>query len=165
VTGLPAPQGSKTARSICHQDALPCAHCHHRHIVNINQQEASKRVKPWRKLVRAAAVEAAGYDWMTITRPVVLWVVFSMPRPKSHYRSGKFAHLLRDDAPAYPAGGGNDTDKLERAVMDAITDAKVWADDALVVSLLGEKVYAGDGHPRALAEPGAWVTITVRDGE
>jgi Holliday junction resolvase RusA-like endonuclease len=152
VIGLPAPQGSKTMLK-------------HNKSGKMVMLESSKAVKPWRAQVKEAAELALPLDWMMITRAVVLWVVFSLPRPKNHYRSGKFAHLLRDDAPPYPVTGGNDTDKLERAVMDAITDAKVWADDSLVVSLLGEKVYAGDDRPHALSAPGAWITIKVRDGE
>lgn len=57
-------------------------------------------------------------------------LIFTFERPKKHYRTGKFSHLLRDDAPErhtqYP-----DIDKLERAVLDALTGV-AYADDAQV---------------------------------
>ncbi|MGH9251885.1 MAG: RusA family crossover junction endodeoxyribonuclease [Acidimicrobiales bacterium] len=132
VYGLPAPQGSK------------------RHVGNGIMVESSKRVKPWREDVRQAALDALREPF---TGPVEMHVTFTLPRPKGHYRTGRNADLLRDAAPKFPAGKP-DLDKLLRAVMDALTSAGVWKDDAQVVHALVTKCYDGDGF-----RPGADVSI------
>ena len=83
VLGLPAPQGSK------------------RHVGDGIMVESSKRVRPWRSDVKAAAERAIGTDWTPIKGPVSLTATFFFLRPRSHYRTGRFADVLRDDAPAH----------------------------------------------------------------
>lgn len=73
-------------------------------------------------------------------------MLFLMPRPRSHYRSGRNARMLAKDAPAFPAGKP-DLDNVVKAVLDALTKFQglpslLWADDAQVVSLTARKVYA-----------------------
>lgn len=125
VHGVPAPQGSK----------------------NVNRYgatyEVSKRVKPWREAVKFAALEVTGRTagWEPMDGPLSLAAVFYFDRPKSHYRTGRNAHLLRDAAPAYPQGAP-DLSKLIRSTEDALTDAGVWKDDARVVVVHAEKQYA-----------------------
>ena len=54
-------------------------------------------------------------------RPVGVAVHFLFPRPKSHYRTGKNAHLLRAGAPDRPTTRSvGDTDKLCRAILDSL---------------------------------------------
>lgn len=65
--------------------------------------------------------------------------VFYFPRPKSHYRTGKNAHLLRDDAPSYKAGHP-DLDKLQRAIGDSLTGIVV-RDDKQIVAWTTVKLY------------------------
>jgi crossover junction endodeoxyribonuclease RusA len=67
--------------------------------------------------------------------------IFKFPRPKSHYRTGRNAHLLRDDAPEFKMSRP-DGEKLERSTYDALTDAGVWRDDAQVVDAHWTKVYS-----------------------
>jgi Holliday junction resolvase RusA-like endonuclease len=64
---------------------------------------------------------------------------FHFLRPRSHYRTGRNAALLRGDAPAYPAGRP-DLTKLVRAAEDALKGV-VWADDGQVVGQGNRKVY------------------------
>ncbi len=89
-------------------------------------------------------------------------MVFTFARPKSHYRSGKNAHLLRDDAPSAPANhSGPDLSKLARSTEDALTDAGVWVDDGLVTEYARlAKVYVGSGDPEATHIPGARIVVT-----
>ena len=130
VFGHPAPQGSK------------------RHVGNGVLIESSARVKPWRQDVRAAALEAdAHFDG-----PVSLTVGFLLRRPASHFRTGRNAHLLRDSAPAYP-GKKPDIDKLLRSTLDGLGESGIWRDDAQVVRVWAEKLYA-DHEP-----VGAHITI------
>ena len=64
-------------------------------------------------------------------------------RPRAHYRTGRNAHLLRDDAPEYPIGrNSGDVDKFARLCLDACTDAGVWADDCQAVVVTVAKRYA-----------------------
>lgn len=145
VHGTPAPQGSK------------------RHVGRGIMVESSKAVKPWREAVKWAALEAlrtgpedeqgmaerVGYPFDDA--PVVVDVLFYLPRPRSHYRTGKNGHLLRDAAPRYPHGKP-DIDKLLRSTLDALGEAMVWRDDSRVVAITAHKHY---GRPGARIEVAA----------
>jgi len=160
VYGKPAPQGSKSGRSICGQTARRCRNCGKAHLVKINLVEKSTGVKPWRNAVvaacRAAMLEAG---WETVLRPVIFSAVFTYVRPPSHFYTGRNSMKLRPDAPARPVDA--DLSKLVRSTEDAITTAGGWKDDMLAADYAGTcKVYAGDGHRRALLVPGAHIIIT-----
>ena len=68
----------------------------------------------------------------TITGPVKLQVSLFLPRPKALKGDQNIPH---DKKP--------DTDNLLKAVMDAMTNAKVWNDDAQVFETHVGKYYAG----------------------
>ncbi len=97
VYGIPAPQGSKAPYG----------------------GESNPRTKPWRAAVAAEAATVMDGQEM-LSGPLFVTVSFYFPRPKSHYRTGKHASVLRDDAPEYHAVKP-DTDKLQRAIGDALT--------------------------------------------
>jgi Holliday junction resolvase RusA-like endonuclease len=131
VRGLPAPQGSK------------------RHVGRGIMVESSKAVGPWREAVRAetqrtmkalAVPGTPGGVPGPLAGPLVVLAEFHLPRPKSHYRTGRNADRLRDSAPAFPFGQP-DVDKLARAVLDGLTAGGAWIDDAQVVSLGARKTY------------------------
>lgn len=110
----------------------------------------------WRRLVTAAVIEQCPGD--PFVGPVRLVMTFDLPRPKAHYRTGKRAGELKVSAPVHPSTSP-DTDKLARAIGDAITDAGcVWLDDAQVVELLARKRYADGGHV-----PGVEVKVVELD--
>lgn len=117
VLAHPAPQGSK------------------KHVGHGVMVEVSKYLQPWRKSVDAAAREAIEKakdpTIFPLQGPCVLTATFFIDRPLSHYRSGPYKHMLRDNAPPYPARRP-DLDKLLRSTMDAMTTAGVWRDDGLV---------------------------------
>ena len=104
--------------------------------------------------MKAVLTQAAGVP--TFTGPVALWRCrILLPRPKKHYRTGRFADVLRDDAPEFPTAHNlGDLDKHVRSVLDGLTEAGLLADDALVVRF-GDvaKVWA-DG-----VEPGAYLEV------
>ncbi len=88
-----------------------------------------KRLKPWRAAVAAeASAEALSRGVETLEGPVAVVIEFRFERPKT----------VRREWPAVQP----DVDKLERAILDALTDARVFRDDAQVVVLKGTKVYA-----------------------
>lgn len=147
VYGTPGAQGSK------------------RYVGHGIMVESSKRVKPWRQDVKAAAeaaIEAweqrqplAAGTWHPIDGAVDVSVTFCWPRPKSHYRTGRNADLLRDNAPTHPTSRNlGDIDKLLRSTFDALTSAGVWVDDALVVTVMASKAWCDPGQ-----RPGATVSV------
>lgn len=132
VVGLPAPQGSK--RAILHKSSG-------RPIV----VESSKRVGPWREAVKFAALEARERRGQprhqTFTEPLAVDLVFRLVRPKGHYGTGRNAAVVKPKAPRWP-WTKPDLDKLIRSTLDALKDAGVYRDDALIVQVVAQKVYA-----------------------
>jgi len=145
VRGRPAPQGSKSFKGRAGGKGV--------------MVESSKHVKPWRTDVKHAALAAVGDAWTLLDGPLVVSMVFTFPRPKGHWRTGRNAHLLRDSAPTRPATIP-DLSKLVRSTEDALTQV-VWTDDARVVGYvrLG-KWYAGSTAPDVLGE-GSGAVIRV----
>lgn len=144
VYGTPAPQGSKRAFVGRSGKAFVIESSH-------------DRVKSWRQAVVdevRARDRAFRFDGLALE----VSMTFYLPRPKSHFRTGRNAHLLRDDAPVYPSGKP-DLSKLARATEDALTDAGLWADDAQVVRYALLAKYWCSALDAVL--PGA--VITVRD--
>jgi Holliday junction resolvase RusA-like endonuclease len=136
VRGLPAPQGSK------------------RHVGRGIMVESSRAVGPWREAVRAETQRAlesllfAGRDLPPTGGPMALTAVFMLPRPKSHYRTGRNSHLLKPSAPNFPSGRP-DLDKLLRALLDGLTAGGIWQDDSQVAQLAATKEW---GQPGCLIE-------------
>jgi len=160
VFGQPAPQGSKHGRPIYRGRGAE-----REFTGKVAQQESSPNLKPWREAVKHAALDvmkarhATSNPFWILNGPVFIYTVFTFVRPKTHYRTGRNAHLLRDNAPAYPIRfGRNDIEKLDRGTRDALTDAGVWVDDAQVAHHDSWKVWARE-HPDALPVAGAVIRI------
>jgi Holliday junction resolvase RusA-like endonuclease len=100
----------------------------------------NKKAAAWQGVVSCAARDAGV---RLLEGPVAVEAVFLLPRPQGHYRSGKNAHLLREDAPERPAKKP-DVDKLARVVLDALTGL-AYVDDAQVVSVSASKRWAQRG--------------------
>jgi crossover junction endodeoxyribonuclease RusA len=121
VPGIPIPQGSKTRWG----------------------SEDNPHTKPWRQAVAEHARRLA-LDG-PILGSVAVSVDFVFPRPKAHYRTGRYADWLRDDAPHWHTNTP-DLDKLARAIGDALRGV-VLRDDSQIAAWHIEKRY---GHePRA----------------
>lgn len=114
VHGTPAPQGSKTR-------------------TRYGMFESSKRVKPWREAVTAAASELE-----PIAPPYDVKVFFFIPTPK------------KTDAvfPVAPTVG--DLDKLLRATFDGLTASGIITDDRQIVTTEAAKNWAGTDGPGAV---------------
>ena len=122
VPGVPVPKGSAKAFVV-----------KGRAIVTQTNRE---KQRPWASLISYTAQEvgiepAAG--------AIILGLIFTMPRPKSHYRTGKFAGELRLNQPIYHTAKP-DLDKLIRCVLDALTGIAYW-DDSQVVEIRAVKMY------------------------
>lgn len=134
VEGTPVPQGSKAAR-VVFVAGKPRA---------VLYNDNDKVLKPWRKKVtEVAKLAAAAITEPLVDMPIVVVIEFRFVRPKS---------VKREFPTVKP-----DTDKLERSILDALTDAHVWDDDSRVVVLKGSKVYAESA--------GAFVQVGVIEGE
>lgn len=72
-------------------------------------------------------------------------LTFRMPRPKSHFGTGKNEGKLKDSAP-FKHLGTPDIDNLEKAVLDELTMLGFWRDDSQITDLAGRKRYT-KGRP------------------
>ena len=135
VHGVPAPQGSKRGGFSAKTGKT------------FVYEQNSKTQKSWRQDVIAAAVkfrEETG--WATLEGPVKMFIRFRLPRPAS-------VSITRRPYPAVKP----DVDKLIRNTLDGLTQAGVYRDDAQVVHLSVQKLYATD-------EPGGGPGAIVRVG-
>lgn len=105
---------------------------------------ANKHQKSWQDAVRIEAKRAFA-ETPPMECPVTLVTLWSIPRPKSHFRTGKNSKLLRTDAPIACAVEP-DEDKLQRALRDALTGV-AWKDDALVACCFSCKIYVTATSP------------------
>ena len=102
----------------------------------VTVQDNKDRQRPWASIISYAAQEKGV---QMIAGPVEIVLVFAMPRPKSHYGTGKNKDSLKENAPLWHTVTP-DLDKLIRCVLDALTGI-VWKDDKQVVSIRAGKLY------------------------
>jgi len=140
VPGIPATSGSKSAYPYKNKKTGR---------LGVAVAPASKRQKSWMGVVRLFAKE--NYCGDVLTGPVSLSLVFYLPRPKSHFGTGRNAGKLKPSAKRYPTTTP-DLTKLVRAVEDALKGV-TWKDDSQVVYQHNTKLYGG--------RPG--VEVTIRD--
>lgn len=152
VLGKPEPQGSATA-FVPLKNGQPIRRPGGSIVVNVTSDNPA--LKAWRKLIHEAAVKAWNGRPLIEDEALRVDCDFFLKRPEAHWRSGRFAHLLKDDAPAKPITIP-DVDKLLRAVLDGMTDA-VYRDDSLVTSAPPDKHYAVPNE----AHSGQGVRVTV----
>jgi len=132
--GIPVPQGSK------------------RHVGNGIMIEQSAGLPAWRnQLIYDIQKAANGFQF---EGGINVTLDFRFPRLKSHYRTGQYAHLLKDDAPTYKISRP-DIDKIIRAVMDAMTYSGVIKDDANCYLIMSSKMYCNDKE-----QPGVYGIIS-----
>jgi crossover junction endodeoxyribonuclease RusA len=134
VYGSPAPQGSKrfVGRAKSGRGIMV---------------ESSKRVKPWREDVKAAALVARN-GAAPLDGPLLARMVFTVTKPASAPKQRRI-HAMRKP----------DLSKLVRSTEDALTDAGVMVDDARIVEYTRvAKVFPGE-DPEALEAPGVRITI------
>jgi crossover junction endodeoxyribonuclease RusA len=135
VPGIPAPGGSKKAFVVAGRARIV---------------EDSKRNADWR-----ASVALTGSRAITepLAGPLSVDFEFVMPRPRSHFGSGKNAERLKPSAPHWHTVKPDRT-KLMRSTEDALT-AIAWRDDTQIVHGVTTKTY-GD-------RPGCYITIRRLD--
>ena len=80
-----------------------------------------------------------------MTKPIRCILNFYCKRPKTHYKTGKNAHMLKDTSPKYNINN-KDLDNMVKFVLDALND-KLYTDDSLIFEISCSKLYSeGDGY-------------------
>lgn len=115
-----------------------------RHVGGGRMIESSKKLPAWRKAVTDAARTVAPKQ--PLDCPVSVQATFWVPKPQKP----------RFNTPAVPP----DTDKLCRAVGDALEQAGVLKNDARITHWNAHKHYADQHNP-----PGAHITITTQENQ
>ena len=80
--------------------------------------------------------------------PLRVDITFYFARPKSHYRTGKYAGELKPGMPLWHTKRP-DRDNLDKFILDAL-DGIFWLDDSIVCDGRLRKLY--DGRPRTEIE-------------
>lgn len=133
VYGSPAPQGSKKFVGMRGGRGV--------------MVESSKRVKPWRDDVKAAAI-AVRNGSPPLDVPLVVRMVFTMPKPSSSPKRRKTYPMRKPDL-----------SKLARSTEDALVDSGLISDDSRIVEYERlAKVFPGE-DPEALEAPGVLIEI------
>lgn len=142
AAGTPRPQGSKRAIK-------------NKHTGETVLLDASPNTRKWRSSVVKQIKQQTGGRLLFDTA-VAVNITYAFPRPKKHYRTGRFSHLLRGDAPIHHTEKP-DKDKLDRAIYDALTESGIIVDDKMIVSGGSHKRWwEGDMEDQP---PGAQISI------
>jgi Holliday junction resolvase RusA-like endonuclease len=128
----PMPAGSKRAFAI-RKGGVPTG--------RIAVVDACKESRSWKDAVANESAIAMRKEsaHMLSDCPIFLTVKYYLPRPASHFGSGKNAAVVKASSPRFPISKP-DVLKLTRAVEDAMTGI-VWRDDSQVVCERIEKHY------------------------
>lgn len=132
VIGVPQAQGS----------AQPFLTWHGKH-PQARVRHDNPKLKGWRQVVAEQAQGVIGDE--LFTGPVVLTVVFRLPRPDGLPK--RTLHHVKQP----------DLDKLVRAIGDGLTNV-VFVDDKQIVDLHARKVYTSGAQP-----PSAWIVVEAAD--
>lgn len=125
IPGIPQQQGSKR-------------------VFNGHSTEANKNLAPWRAdAIHLLRSEMQRTEMPQLVGPVMVSAWFVYPRPKAHFRTGRHSGELKDSAPLWKPSAP-DLDKLMRAVGDALTQAGVVRDDALIANWSATKQWGPD---------------------
>lgn len=150
VPGTPAPGGSKKAFVPRRKDGSFVYRAGgNSPVVNITDA-GGKGNKEWRKVVALTARQKWTYP--PIAGPCIVEMQFFIRRPMCHYRTGKFAALLKDDAPKFHTIKP-DVLKLARSTEDALTGI-CYVDDCQSIRIVPEKKWCDLGEA-----PGCVITI------
>ena len=139
VPGVPQPGGSKKGFAVRTKTGG----------TRIAIVEDAKHNAPWRAVVALAARDL--FPAGPLTGPVEVSFYFLMPRPASHYGTGRKAGDIKRSAPRWHAVKP-DTTKLIRSTEDALKGI-AWVDDSQVGHQSASKMYTNDRRP------GCWITI------
>jgi Holliday junction resolvase RusA-like endonuclease len=107
-----------------------------KHVVTYNDQETAEGL--WILEAKKQIRELGG---KALHGPLELTVFFAMPRPKSHFGTGRNAGILKSSAPKAHTQTP-DLDNLLKFVMDCLNHCDVWLDDKQVVWIATKKMWS-----------------------
>jgi len=145
VPGIAQPGGSKTATVIRRKGGA---------IVMVNgrplvtTRDACKKNPEWKQTVAFFARKQYAGD--PLDCPLSVRFIFTMPRPKGHYGSGRNMGVLKASAPQYHTSKP-DALKLARSTEDACTGI-LWRDDCLTVDIRSRKIYGENPGVRIVVQ-------------
>lgn len=80
-----------------------------------------------------------------MTNPIKCGLNFYCKRPKSHYKTGKNSHILKETSPKYNTNN-KDLDNMVKFILDAL-NGKLYIDDCQIVEINCKKLYSeGNGY-------------------
>lgn len=141
VTGIPAPAGSKSAFAIKRGGVYTGK--------TVVTDSGGEKTADWKRTVKFFVREHFASQ-PPEDGPLGMLLVFMMPRPKGHFRSGKHAGKLKPTTPQYHCKKP-DTTKLVRGVEDAMSGV-VWRDDTQIVKQHAVKIWADES-------PGVFILV------
>lgn len=110
--------------------------------------------KPFRFPIQVDPSEGDKSDLLAVVRdnapdlpftcPLRVDITFYFARPKNHFRTGKFAGILKPNAPTWHISRP-DRDNLDKLILDALS-GKFWINDSIVCDGRLRKFY--DEKPR-----------------
>lgn len=154
IQGRPAPGGSKTAFALRGKGGKLILRPGGAPVINmVDAGGEANRI--WKK---SCALQARAFmrSSTPLLGPIKVELIFYLTRPQSHYRTGKFSHMLRDDAPEYHTQAP-DALKYARGTEDSLTGI-IYKDDSQTVRLCSEKRWRTHDQPEGCA-----VRIVVLD--
>ncbi len=85
---------------------------------------------------------------------IQIQMLFVMPHPKSHYRSGKFKHLLKNEYEGVVYHSFRpDLDNLVKMICDVIQGKdRIIIEDSQICRLQAEKIYGKKGRTEIIIE-------------
>ncbi len=158
VTGTPIAQPRVKSR------AFPLEYKDGRPVIKNGRQIWSSSVytppvaEGWKSQVAMAARQYVPDQ--PFTGPLQVDCTFYLPRPTTHYGSGKNAGKLKDSAPKY-CETKPDLDNAIKCVWDVCSQLRIWLDDRQIVKSCSEKLYEVPGS----ITPGVQVVIVPLDNK
>ena len=116
-------------------EGIPKALKRHRHTTKGFTYDPSKKDK---KNLLLQIMEYA--PKLPITAPIRIMLIFYMPRPKSHFRTGKYKHLLKKGVSFYHSSTP-DLDNMVKMVADTLEMGGFYLNDSQIAQLKSEKIY------------------------
>ena len=92
-----------------------------------------------------------GFNHLPILNAVNINIKFYMKRPKNHYRTGKFADLVKEKWQEIYHTKKPDIDNLIKFTLDALSGHNgFFLDDNQIYSIYAEKIYSDNPHTEIL---------------
>ena len=141
VPGVPESQGSAKAFVVAGKARIT---------------SSNKKLTSWRRDAMAAVRDQMTAVGWQQTEECEVRMDFVFPRPKSHFGSGRNSQVLKPSAPLRKRSKP-DIDKLQRAVLDALTGAGLYLDDSCVTDVTAHKRYTLENEgPHTFIQVIAW---------